>query len=178
MEGFTNRSASVSATEACAFEFRDSQGKNYHKTEFILHAQVADVVADIIGRVFYDVTDVALPFAAGSSDLNVSPWSITPQHLRDLSLANILREEGPEGSSSLYSNYPIYGSAIAFEPGVWDVTDGLTNGVTYPAASAACLYLHAGTYCTANASNQSYLKINELQQNDDGMTIYCPYAFR
>ena len=50
---------------------------------------------------------------------------------------------------------------------------GLGEGVTYPAASEACL--NDTTYCTEGNSD---LQLTELKTNNDGRTIYCPYAFR
>ena len=155
----------TNASEACNFEVPDSQGKHYRKTDFILHSRVAEVVGDQLGRVFYD-------------DDNDS-WSISARQLRDMVLTNILQEQvGDDDSGSrteYYSEYPIYGSAIAFEPNIWTRETGLENGVTYPAASEACL--NDTSYCTEESGN-SYLQLTELRTNDDGRTIYCPYAFR
>ena len=101
-----NTSASETI-DACAFEFPDNQGKNYRKTEFILHSRVAEIIGDQLSRVFYN-------------DENET-WSIHPSELRDIVMTNILQEgDADDDSSTLYSRYPIYGSAIAFEPGVWN----------------------------------------------------------
>jgi len=147
----------ITAEEVCAFEFPDDQGKNYHKEDFALHSRVAEVVGDQLGRVFYD-------------DDN-DEWLIEPSQLRDMVLTNILQEGGQS-----MQEYPIYGSAIAFEPGVWNVTNGLEAGVTYPAASEACI--QNITYCTEEASNENNLQVTELMINEDGLSIYSPFAFR
>ena len=152
---------SITAEEACDFTFPDDQGKNYHKEDFALHSRVAEVVGDQLGRVFYND--------------ETNEWLITPSQLRDMVLANILQEGG--GRDDVYDQYPIYGSAIAFEPGVWSSTDGLDEGATYPAASQACL--EDITYCTTEAvSSIDNLQVTELAMNYNDMTIYCPYSFR
>eukprot|EP00585_Thalassiosira_rotula_P009619 CAMPEP_0196145118 /NCGR_PEP_ID=MMETSP0910-20130528/19226_1 /TAXON_ID=49265 /ORGANISM="Thalassiosira rotula, Strain GSO102" /LENGTH=90 /DNA_ID=CAMNT_0041406973 /DNA_START=43 /DNA_END=312 /DNA_ORIENTATION=+ len=46
--------AEAEAEAACAFQFPDSQGKNYRTTEFVFHSRVAELVGDQIGRVFYN----------------------------------------------------------------------------------------------------------------------------
>ena len=153
-----NKSIAI-ADEACAFNFSDNQGKHYHKTEFVLHARVAELVGDILGRVFYH-------------DDNAT-WSISAEELRDLALTNVLREDWR--NATFYWESPIYGSAIAFEPGVWTQTDGLDKGVTYPASSMACR--DDSSYCESNV-NTSALQLTELNTNSDGMSLYSPYAFR
>jgi hypothetical protein len=120
---------------------------------------VAELVGDLLGRVFYD-------------DDNQT-WSITPTQLRDITLTNVLQVEN--GNDSAYSLYPIYGSAIAFEPGVWRQTDGLEEGVTFPASSMACM--DNASYCEPSV-DESDLVMTELNTNNDGMTLYCPYSFR
>lgn len=159
----------ITASEACNFEVPDSQGKHYRKTDFILHSRVADVVGEQLGHVFYD-------------DDENDAWSISARQLRDMVLTNILQErtvgEDTSSSSATYnSQYPIYGSAIAFEPNVWTRDIGLEKGVTYPAASEACLNNNT-YYCTEESGNSYDLKLTELKTNNDGSTIYCPYAFR
>ena len=91
-------------------------------------------------------------------------------------MTNILQEgDADDDSSTLYSRYPIYGSAIAFDPGVWNSIVGLEEGVTYPAASQACL--EDISYCSPNAAEQkNNLQLTELNQNNRGMELYCPYA--
>lgn len=148
-------SASITAAEACAFNFTDDQGKHYDTEDFALHSRVAEVVGDQMA-VFYD-------------DDN-DEWSIEPSQLRDMALTNILQEGGQS-----MQQYPIYGSAIAFEPGLWDSTDGLEEGVTYPAASEACI--EDISYCTDEASIDN-LQVIELKTNYNGASIYSPYAFR
>ncbi len=148
----------ILADEACSFEFPDDQGKNYEKTEFILHSRVAEVIGHQLGRVFYDD--------------DTDEWLILPSQLRDMVLTNILEEGGGE----LLSRYPIYGSAIAFEPGVWNSTQGLGDGVTYPAASEACR--DDVKYCSSEAADSDSLQVIALKTNDDGMSLYCPYAYR
>ena len=118
-------SATTTADEACAFNLSDSQGKHYHKTEFILYSREVELVGDLLGRVFYDDTN--------------QTWSITPAQLREVALANVLREDMVKNNSTVSWESPIYGSAIAFEPGVWTQTDGLDEGVTFPASSMACM---------------------------------------
>lgn len=160
----TNSSQTITTADAaCAFNFPGNQGKNYEKTEFVMHSRVAELVADQLGHVFYDDSE--------------NDWLIRASHLRDMVLINILQEEGGgEGSSTLYSQYPIYGSAIAFEPGVWTKIVGLDEGVTYPAASKACL--EDVIYCTTEAADHDNLQLTEMNRNNDGMELYCPYAFR
>lgn len=158
-------SETITAAEACAFEFPDDQGKNYRKTDFILHSRVAEVVGDQMGRVFYD-----------DDDDGEDSWSIGAGQLRNMVLTNILQEDDG-GDESFYSKYPIYGSAIAFEPGIWTDNTGLDEGVTYPAASMACL--EDVSYCSPEAAADiDNLRLMEMNLNDDGMPIYCPYAFR
>jgi hypothetical protein len=152
-------SATTTADEACAFNFSDNQGKHYHKTEFILHSRVAELVGDLLGHVFYDDTS--------------QTWSITPAQLREMALTNVLREGNM--NDTVYSQYPIYGSAIAFEPGVWTQTDGLDEGVTFPASSMACM--ENVSYCES-ATDSNSLLLTELKTNNDVMTLYSPYAFR
>ena len=49
--------------------------------------------------------------------------------------------------------------------------------MTYPAASQACL--EDISYCSPNAAEQkNNLQLTELNQNNRGMELYCPYAFR
>ena len=120
---------------------------------------MAELVGDLLGRVFYD-------------DDNQT-WSITPTQLRDITLTNVLQVEN--GNDSAYSLYPIYGSAIAFEPDVWTQTDGLAEGVTFPASSVACR--ENASYCES-PTESSDLVLTELNTNNDGMTLYSPYAFR
>lgn len=147
----------ITAAEACAFEFPDDQGKNYGKEDFALHSRVAEVVGDQLGRVFYD-------------DEN-DEWLIQPSQLRGMVLTNILQEGGQS-----MQEYPIYGSAIAFEPGVWNTSDGLDEGVTYPAASEACI--QDISYCTDEAASINNLQVTQLPKNDGGLPIYSPFAFR
>jgi len=153
--------AALDVESACDFEFPATQTTSYRKTEFVLHSRVAELVASQLSNVFYD--------GDGSDGPS---WLVTPQNLRDMVLTNILQDsEGGEGSS--YSKYPIYGSAIAFEPGIWEDVQGLSEGVTYPAASEACLADE--DYCAD--SNATTYEITELITNDQG-TIYCPFGFR
>ncbi len=53
------------------------------------------------------------------------------------------------------------------------------NGVTYPAASQACL--EDDTYCSPEAVahlDRDNLQLSELATNSDGQTLYAPFAFR
>ena len=153
----------TAAIKACAFKFPGNQLKNYHKTEFIMHSRVATVVGDQLGRIFYD-------------DEN-DTWLLNPSQLREIVMANVLQNGGGDYSGTLYSSYPIYGAAIAFEPGIWTSTTGLEKGVTYPATSKACL--EDMSYCSPNAAEQkNNLQLTGLNQNNGGMELYCPYAFR
>ena len=156
-------SATTTADEACAFNFSDNQGKHYHKTEFILHSRVAELVGDLLGHVFYDDTN--------------QTWSITPAQLREMALTNVLREDmvNNNNNNTVSWESPIYGSAIAFEPGVWTQMDGLDEGVTFPASSMACM--ENVSYCES-ATDSNALLLTELKTNNDDMTLYSPYAFR
>ena len=151
------------AEEACAFNFAVNQGNNYEQTEFILHSRVAEVIGHQLGRAFYDD--------------ETNEFTITPQELKNVVLTNILEEGGVGKNSGLYSKYPIYGSAIAFEPGVFNNAEGLSGGVPFPAASQKCLQGGA-QYCTSEANGVENLEVTELNTNNDGETIYSPYAFR
>lgn len=153
----------ASVEEACALEFPEDQGKNYEKTEFKLHSRVAEVIGHQLGHVFYDD--------------KTNEFTIAPHELQNMVITNILEEGGGEEKSTLYSRYPIYGSAIAFEPGVFNITKELSDGVPYPAASHACL-LEDVNYCTSEAANAESLQVIELNTNDNGESIYSPYAFR
>ena len=167
--------APINVTEACIHNF-SNQGKNYHKTDFVMHSRVADVAADYIGGVFYDGdSDKYNMDEIVESDGPVSPWDISPENLMDIVIANIVQEGTVQSSTSL-SDYPIYGSAIAFEPGVWNMTDGLVEGVTYPASSKACWVNE--TYCSAEVRNADGFHVTTLNTNSDGLTIYSPYAYR
>lgn len=152
-----------SAAEACDLKFEDDQMKNYEKTGFFLHSRVAEVIGHQLGRVFFnDDTDT---------------WLIQPSQLREMVLTNILEGDGDASESSFYTQFPIYGSAIAFEPGVWSSTTELADGVTYPAASQACL--EDVEYCTSEAiTHNASLQVIKLNTNNEGDNLYCPYAFR
>lgn len=150
----------ITADEACAFNFSDNQAKNYHKTEFALYWREVEVVSDLLGRVFYD-------------DKNQT-WLMTPSQLREIALTNVLREDMIKNSTVSWES-PIYGSAIAFEPGIWTQTDGLDQGVTFPASSMECMV--NSSYCESLTDN-SALVLTELSTNADGMMLYSPYAFR
>eukprot|EP00804_Cyclotella_cryptica_P011025 CCRYP_017488-RA/>CCRYP_017488-RA protein AED:0.30 eAED:0.30 QI:710/1/0.9/1/0.44/0.3/10/542/659 len=179
--------ASFNVSEACSYNFSSSQGRNYGKTGFILHARVAEVTADFLGRVFYEGDSVQFtvnatnasahgePISAAGASGSISPWSISPENLRDMVLSNILQEGGIESSIG-YSEYPIYGSAIAFEPGVWNVVSGLAEGVTFPASSQACSIDDA--FCSENVTDVRDVQLTELNTNPDGLSIYSPYAYR
>jgi hypothetical protein len=189
----SNNSSPINVSEACNLDFSTSQGRNYAKTGFILHARVAEVAADFLGRAFFEGDSVQYTInatnASAQSNLSslvestsvtgasesISPWSITPENLRDMVLSNILQEGGIESSIG-YSKFPIYGSAIAFEPGVWNVVDGLAQGVTFPASSQACWIDNA--YCSNNVTDVRYIVLTELNTNSDGLSIYSPYAYR
>ena len=158
-----NMSSVITVDEACALNFADDQGKNYEKTEFKLHSRVAEVIGHQLGRVFYDDT--------------ANEFTITPHELQNMVLSNILEEGGSGKKSGLYSKYPIYGSAIAFEPGVFNSTEGLSDGVPYPAASHKCLWGDV-QYCTSEAAEAKTLELMELNTNNNGESIYSPYAFR
>jgi len=151
----------TAADEACAFNFSDNQGRHYHKTEFILYWREVEVVSDLLGRIFYD-------------EDNETWSSMTPAQLREIALANVLREDIIKNNSVSWES-PIYGSAIAFEPGVWTQTDGLAEGVTFPASSVACG--EDASYCES-PTESSDLVLTDLNTNNDGMTLYSPYAFR
>jgi hypothetical protein len=151
----------TAADEACAFNFSDNQGRHYHKTEFILYWREVEVVSDLLGRIFYD-------------EDNETWSSMTPAQLREIALANVLREDIIKNNSVSWES-PIYGSAIAFEPDVWTQTDGLAEGVTFPASSVACR--ENASYCES-PTESSDLVLTELNTNNDGMTLYSPYAFR
>lgn len=154
---------SITVEEACALKFPADQGKNYEKTEFILHSRVAEVIGNQLGRVFYDD--------------KLNEFTINPHELQNMVITNILEEGGGDEKSTLYSQYPIYGSAIAFEPGVFTTTEGLSDGVPYPAASHECL-LNDVTYCTSEATDAESLEVMDLNRNNNEETIYSPYAFR
>ena len=151
----------TAADEACAFNFSDNQGRHYHKTEFILYWREVEVVSDLLGHIFYD-------------EDNQTWTSMTPAQLREIALANVLREDMIKNNSVTWES-PIYGSAIAFEPGVWTQTDGLAEGVTFPASSVACG--EDASYCES-PTESSDLVLTDLNTNNDGMTLYSPYAFR
>ena len=155
----SSSSNNITAAEACNFTFPDSQGKNYRKTDFILHSRVAELVGDQLGRVFYDDEK--------------DRWVIRASQLRDLVLTNILQEG--DDVPTLYSLYPIYGSAVAFDPGVYQAGVLLEEGVTYPASSETCL--GDVKYCTTEVAYRD-LQLTELNQNHYGLSLYCPYAFR
>lgn len=189
----SNNISSINVSEACNLDFSSSQGRNYAKTGFILHSRVAEVAADFLGRAFYEGDSVQYTInatnasmqgnlsslvesasATGASESS-SLWSISPENLRDMVLSNILQEGGIESSIG-YSKYPIYGSAIAFEPGVWNVVDGLAQGVTFPASSQACWIDNA--YCSGDFTDVHDIFLTELNTNPDGLSIYSPYAYR
>jgi len=155
--------AALDVGSACDFAFPATQTKSYRKTEFVLHSRVAELVASQLSGVFYE---------EGGPDGGPT-WLVTPENLRDMVLTNILQES--EGEGSAYSRYPIYGSAIAFEPGVWTDVDGLEEGVTYPAASEACL--EDPDYCEDTDPNATSYEVTDLVTNGRG-TIYCPFGFR
>ena len=143
----------IRADDACeSFDFEDSQEKHYGKTNFKVHSHVAETVGNILS-VFYDESQEA--------------WTISPEDLREIVLSNIHAVEGTI----------IYGSAIAFEPNLWRQTEGLPDGVPFPAASEACLNL-SERYCEAenNLTSDGY-RIDTLVNNSAAETLYSPYAY-
>lgn len=145
--------AAHSIEDACgSVDFTANQEKHYSKSEFIEHAAVAETMGSIIS-VFYDQ--------------GTESWSIEPADLKDIVLKNINRIEGTK----------IYGSAIAFEPDVWSHTEGLKEGVPFPAMSDACLDIST-EYCEHPGEDLSGARIDSLHLNVQNETIYCPYAYQ
>ena len=153
--------AVFNADQACALNLTKSQGKHYGKTNFMMHSRVAEIVGNLLAD-FYDADGV---------------WTISPEDLQDIVLSNIHAVEGTM----------IYGSAIAFEPNVWNQTTGLSEGVPYPAASEACLHI-SEVYCelvrnettgdmVLPVSRVGDYRLDHLTTTLGGETLYCPYAY-
>ena len=128
---------------ACNFTFTDSAEKYYGKEDFVVHARVAEIIGQTLA-VFYDESN------------NV--WSISPEDLQEIALKNIMAVEGTL----------IYGSALAFEPGIWTSVVGLQDGVPFPAATDDQLSFDA------EFSNN---RISTLKTYESNTPVYCPYAY-
>ena len=100
------------AEEACAFKPAASQENHYGKTEFFQQKRVAEIVGGIVSG-FYDVGE--------------QKWDVSPRQLKSIVLHNLNAATGTK----------IYGSAIAFEPGVFTSTAGLEEGVPSKPATGA-----------------------------------------
>ena len=97
--------AASNVEDACGnINFTVNQEKHYGKSEFIQHSGLAEAVGNLLS-VFFNEEDYT--------------WTITPMDLKEIVLSNIHQVAGTK----------IYGSAIAFEPNVWNQTIALTEGV-------------------------------------------------
>ena len=146
----------LSAEDVCgSIDFDDNQEKHYGKTDFKIHSRVAETVGNLLS-VFYDE--------------NQDSWSISPEDLQEIVLSNIHAVEGTT----------IYGSAIAFEPNLFRQTNGLSDGVPFPAASDACLMNLSEQYCESddNYTTPDDYRITTLVNTSKGETLYCPYAYQ
>ena len=120
------------AEEACAFKPAASQENHYGKTEFFQQKRVAEIVGGIVSG-FYDVGE--------------QKWDVSPGQLKSIVLHNLNAATGTK----------IYGSAIAFEPGVFTSTAGLEEGVPSKPATGA-LIASGGNFSSYGVSD--FMKSN------------------